>query len=173
MRRITAITALTAALAFAPSAASAAENDDGASRRPGSPSAQNDGARHRRQPIRLQCRPAMRDNTPTVGCRWSRAHHPRFAGYRLFRAERGQAPTLVFQSSELGATSFADTSVTPDHRYAYVVKIVNANGRVIGRSRAEHVRCCPVRPAGAERSARPARPDRPERPAVTPAPLAP
>jgi hypothetical protein len=70
---------------------------------------------------------------PVVVCQWAAPADLGVAGYQLWRAERPDGTKqVVFKSTD--ATGYVDRAVAAGHSYLYVVRAVDANGRVIGQS---------------------------------------
>ncbi len=91
--------------------------------------------------LRLACAASTTDSGPVVHCEWSAPQSPAAAGVKLLRLDpavddhRG----VVYRSGDLSQTEFTDAKVRAGQRYAYVVVAVNADGRLVARSRAERV----------------------------------
>lgn len=98
------------------------------------------------EPMRLGCEVRSTDEGSVVGCKWSEPGSPRVASVRLFRLDPNVDPhrMVVYRSEDLTQTAFTDSKVRAGHRYAYAVQTYDANGRVVGRSRAEWVRIPPI-----------------------------
>jgi hypothetical protein len=92
--------------------------------------------------IRLDCTVRVADSGPVVRCDWSEPQASAAAAVRLFRLDPAVDAhrRLVHRTGVPGRTGFTDTDVRPGHRYAYAIVVVNADGRVVGRSRADRVR---------------------------------
>jgi hypothetical protein len=104
--------------------------------------------------MRLACAPqrtattdtidGTRDSTtiastgPVVVCEWAAPADLKVAGYQLWRAERPDGTKqVVFRSTdpgEMNTGSYVDRAVSGGHSYLYVVRALDANGRVIGQS---------------------------------------
>jgi hypothetical protein len=70
---------------------------------------------------------------PVVVCEWAAPSDLKVAGYQLWRAERPDGTKqVVFRSVD--ATRYVDRAVSAGHSYVYVVRAVDADGRVIGQS---------------------------------------
>jgi hypothetical protein len=70
---------------------------------------------------------------PAVVCEWAAPAELKVAGYQLWRAERPDGTKqVVFRS--IDATRYVDRTVSSGHSYVYVVRALDANGRVIGQS---------------------------------------
>jgi hypothetical protein len=70
---------------------------------------------------------------PVVVCEWAAPADLKVAGYQLWRAERPDGTKqVVFRSTD--ATRYIDRAVSGGHSYLYVVRALDANGRVIGQS---------------------------------------
>ena len=70
---------------------------------------------------------------PAVVCEWAAPADLKMAGYQLWRAERPDGTKqVVFRSAD--ATRYVDRAVSSGHSYVYVVRALDANGRVIGQS---------------------------------------
>jgi hypothetical protein len=70
---------------------------------------------------------------PVVVCEWAAPAELKVAGYQLWRAERPDGTKqVVFKSAD--ATRYVDRSVSSGHSYVYVVRAIDADGRVIGQS---------------------------------------
>ena len=68
-----------------------------------------------------------------VVCEWAAPSDLKVAGYQLWRAERPDGTKqVVFKSVD--ATRYVDRAVSSGHSYLYVVRALDANGRVIGQS---------------------------------------
>lgn len=96
------------------------------------------GARPRFEPLRLECRQVGGALHEAVGCRWSPSHSPRFHAYRLWRSDDVNGRVVVFESRDRRDTSTVDRPVRPG-RYLYLVQALDEHGRLVGRSRVEHV----------------------------------
>lgn len=92
--------------------------------------------------IRLDCRVRATDAEQVVRCEWSRPQARAAAGVKLFRLDPAvdDHRRLIYRSGDLHQTTFTDTHVRQGHTYAYGIVVVDANGRVVGRSPAEWVR---------------------------------
>ncbi len=95
----------------------------------------------RLEPIRLKCEVRSTDTGSVVACEWSEPTSNQAVAVRLFRHDPAVDPhrMVVYRSENLAETHFTDTEVREGHRYAYAVQAYDANGRVVGRSRAEWV----------------------------------
>jgi hypothetical protein len=70
---------------------------------------------------------------PVVVCEWAAPSDLKVAGYQLWRAERPDGTKqVVFRSVD--ATRYVDRAVSAGHSYVYVVRALDADGRVIGQS---------------------------------------
>jgi hypothetical protein len=70
---------------------------------------------------------------PVVVCEWAAPADLKVAGYQLWRAERPDGTKqVVFRSAD--ATRYVDRAVSSGHSYVYVVRALDADGRVIGQS---------------------------------------
>ncbi len=70
---------------------------------------------------------------PVVVCEWAAPSDLKVAGYQLWRAERPDGTKqAIFRSVD--ATRYVDRAVSAGHSYLYVVRALDANGRVIGQS---------------------------------------
>jgi hypothetical protein len=70
---------------------------------------------------------------PVVVCEWAAPADLKVAGYQLWRAERPDGTKqVVFRSAD--ATRYVDRAVSSAHSYVYVVRALDADGRVIGQS---------------------------------------
>ena len=103
------------------------------------------GAAHRRpeprrEHLRLHCAWVTDGETRAVACRWSQSKHPRFAAYRLVRADREDGRSVVFRTDDRAVTRFLDETAVADTDYAYRVVVLNADGDPIGASHAVGVR---------------------------------
>ncbi len=78
------------------------------------------------------------DAAVSVGCDWTAARSESAAGYELWRGVDGGERLLIARMG-LDQASVRDDDVSMGHRYRYVVVAVDADGRIVGRSRAEHV----------------------------------
>jgi hypothetical protein len=105
-----------------------------------------------RQPVpvvarmKLACAPQRVDTTdnttdrmtfapaePVVVCEWAAPSDLKVSGYQLWRADRPDGTKqVVFRSVD--ATRFVDRAVSAGHSYVYVVRALDANGRVIAQS---------------------------------------
>lgn len=92
--------------------------------------------------IRLDCRVRTTDAGQVVRCEWSEPQARAAAGIKLYRLDPAidDHRRLIYRSGDLAQTTFTDSHVRQGHKYAYGVVVVDANGRVVGRSRAEWVR---------------------------------
>ncbi len=80
---------------------------------------------------------------PVVVCEWAAPSDLKVAGYQLWRAERPDGgKEVVFKSAD--ATRFVDRAVSGGHSYLYVVRAVDAEGRVIAQSDGVTVSLPPV-----------------------------
>jgi hypothetical protein len=110
-------------------------------------------ARPEREVLRLSCRARIVDTAPTlstdraavdapgrpvVGCEWSPTHLRRAAGYHVYRSADGGGRELIARTG-LDRTSMVDDNVAFGHRYAYVVVAVDADGKMLSRSRVARV----------------------------------
>lgn len=86
--------------------------------------------------LRLACRPVREPEG--VACRWSQARHPQFAAYRLWRGDR-EGRSVVHSTDERDRTHHFDTDADPRAQAFYVVEVLDADGRRIGRSNAAPV----------------------------------
>ena len=80
---------------------------------------------------------------PVVVCEWAAPADLKVAGYQLWRAERPDGTKqVVFKSTDPGEMNtgrYVDRAVSSGHSYLYVVRALDANGRVIGQSDAVSV----------------------------------
>lgn len=77
--------------------------------------------------------PTFAPASPVVVCEWAAPADLKVAGYQLWRAERPDGTKqVVFRSAD--ATRYVDRAVSSGHSYVYVVRALDANGRVIGQS---------------------------------------
>ena len=92
--------------------------------------------------IRLNCRVRATDADQVVRCEWSEPQARAAAGVKLYRLDPAvdDHRRLIYRSGDLSQTTFTDAHVRQGHKYAYGIVVVDANGRVVGRSRAEWVR---------------------------------
>ena len=70
---------------------------------------------------------------PVVVCEWAAPSDLEVAGYQLWRAERPEGTRQVIFKS-VDATRYVDRAVSAGHRYLYMVKAFDADGRVIAES---------------------------------------
>jgi hypothetical protein len=71
--------------------------------------------------------------SPVVACEWAAPADLKVAGYQLWRADRPDGTKqVVFKSVD--ATRYLDRAVSSGHSYVYVVRALDANGRVIAQS---------------------------------------
>jgi hypothetical protein len=126
MLTATAVLALTAILPTAGTASAGAERDRTADV----------------EVLRLECQARTTDAGSVVRCEWSEPTSPAAAAVKLFRLDPAvdDHRRVVYRSGNLAQTEFTDTSVRTGHRYAYAVVAVNADGRLVARSRTEWVR---------------------------------
>ena len=68
-----------------------------------------------------------------VACEWAAPADLKVAGYQLWRAERPDGTKQVIFKS-VDATRYLDRAVSSGHSYVYVVRALDANGKVIGQS---------------------------------------
>ncbi len=96
----------------------------------------------RLEPIRLRCGVRSADAGQFVGCEWSQPTSATAVAVKLYRFDPAVDPhrQVVYRSGDLSQTHFRDIEVRPGHRYVYALVVFDANGRVVGRSRAEWVR---------------------------------
>ncbi len=97
------------------------------------------------QVVRLECAARAADDVaaPVVHCRWSEPHVPPASAVRLWRLVdpgSGEARQVVYRSDDLAVQQFTDDAVRRGHVYLYAVQLLDANGRIVGRSRVEVVR---------------------------------
>ncbi len=135
MRRMMLISSAAAMLltvALPMSAAAGAVSNDRA------PDARTDTAARRLEPIRLRCGVRTADARSIVRCEWSQPASDPAAAVRLFRFDPAVDPhrMIIYRSENLAQTSFTDDEVLAGHRYAYALQVYDANGRLVGRSRA-------------------------------------
>ena len=73
-----------------------------------------------------------------VVCEWAAPADLKVAGYQLWRAERPDGTKqVVFKSTDPGEMNtgrYVDRAVSSGHSYVYVVRALDANGRVIAQS---------------------------------------
>lgn len=133
MRRMMLISSAAAMLLAValPMSAAAGANDR-------APDARTDTAARRLEPIRLRCGVRTADARSVVRCEWSQPASDPAAAVRLFRFDPAVDPhrMIIYRSENLAATSFTDDEVRAGHRYAYALQVYDANGRLVGRSRA-------------------------------------
>jgi hypothetical protein len=93
-------------------------------------------------PIRLECVVRTTEATPVVDCDWSKPTSDAAVGVRLLRLDPDvdTQRRTIFRTDDIEVGSYTDVEVRVGHRYAYAVQAVNANGRVVGQSRASWVR---------------------------------
>jgi hypothetical protein len=83
-----------------------------------------------------------------VVCEWAAPADLKVAGFQLWRAERPDGTKqVVFRSAD--ATRYVDRAVSGGHSYTYVVRALDANGRVIGQSDGVTVTFPPIMTADA------------------------
>ena len=92
------------------------------------------------QVVRLECAARAADDVaaPVVHCRWSEPHVPPASVVRLWRLVdpgSGEARQVVYRSDDLAVQEFTDAAVRRGHVYLYAVQLLDANGRIVGRSR--------------------------------------
>jgi Ni/Co efflux regulator RcnB len=73
-----------------------------------------------------------------VGCGWSEVGNTAAVGYVMWKSVDGGERTVLARVG-LDVTELRDAAVAPGHRYTYVVTAVDADGEIVGRSRAVHV----------------------------------
>ena len=112
----------------------AAETAADAAEKPGADERRHDERLH------LDCKAFSRDGEHAVGCHWSPSKSRDFAGYRLMRAARDEAPAAVAATSDRRETKALDRSVAAGRDYLYVVQAVDAAGEVIAQSNPVRVR---------------------------------
>jgi len=78
------------------------------------------------------------DSIVSIGCEWSATDADNAAGYQLWRSLDGGARHIIARTG-LDQTSVRDHDVAVGHQYRYVVTAVDAEGHVVGRSRAATV----------------------------------
>ena len=85
---------------------------------------------------RLACR-IVRDTDPPdrragIACAWTGVHHPKAAGYRLWRAVDVPDPehhrTVIFRTRDLDHTRHLDAEIRPGHTFHYAVQVVGTDG---------------------------------------------
>jgi hypothetical protein len=108
------------------------------------------------QVVRLECAVRAAEDVataaPVVHCRWSEPRVPPASAVRLWRLVdpgSGAARHLVYRSDDLTVQEFTDDAVRRGHVYQYAVQLLDASGRIVGRSRVEVVRI-PAAPPGLE-----------------------
>jgi hypothetical protein len=70
---------------------------------------------------------------PVVACEWAAPSDLKVASYQLWRAERPDGTKqVIFKSAD--ATRYVDRAVSAGHSYVYVVRALDADGRVIAQS---------------------------------------
>ena len=99
------------------------------------PAGAHERPEHRREPLRLRCAWVTEGEQQAVACRWSESRHPRFAEYRLVRADRANGRSVVFSTEDRTVTRFLDTTAVAGTRYVYRVVVLDADGHLIGGSR--------------------------------------
>jgi hypothetical protein len=89
--------------------------------------------------MRLACGPQRTASTadetaaPAVVCEWAAPADLRVAGYQLWRADKAEGTKqVIFRTAD--ATRYADHAVTAGHHYVYMVKALDAAGKVIAQS---------------------------------------
>jgi hypothetical protein len=105
-------------------------------------------------PLRLTCAAAHGegDATASAGCEWSGIEHDRASGYILWKSVDGGERTVLARVG-LDTQSYRDTAIAAGHRYTYVVTAVDAEGEIIGRSRAKTVGLRPADRPDTDRAA--------------------
>jgi hypothetical protein len=92
--------------------------------------------------------PAFAPVALAVACEWAAPADLKVAGYQLWRAERPNGTKqVVFKSTD--ATRYLDRAVSSGHSYLYVVRALDANGRVIAHSDGVTVSFPPIMTADA------------------------
>ena len=70
---------------------------------------------------------------PFVVCEWAAPADLQVAGYQLWRADKAEGTKqVIFRTAD--ATRYADHAVTAGHQYVYMVKALDAAGKVIAQS---------------------------------------
>jgi hypothetical protein len=88
-----------------------------------------------REILRLECEGRISDeDRAAVACKWTESQHPRAHGYILERRTADTDPIIELTTRDLGENSFVDHEIRPGVKYAYRVRVVDANGRTIGGS---------------------------------------
>lgn len=87
----------------------------------------------RRAPMFLGCWAFSHDGRHMAGCRWNRPGDPRVAGYRLWRADAGRQPEVVFRTDDPDQTWYLDHDIAPGG-HAYRVEALDADGKVVAAS---------------------------------------
>lgn len=92
---------------------------------------------HRIERLRLDCVVRHTEERAGVGCHWSAPTADRADGVRLLRIAVGseQVREVVYRSSNLEVTEYADTPVRRSHRYVYMIQAISETGHVVGMSR--------------------------------------
>ena len=94
--------------------------------------------------IGLECELAV--GGEQVGCRWSAPTSALAATVALWRSVDGQGRELVASFRAGGQTAYRDPVPPGASRLVYALTVTNAEGRIVGRSRPEHVAIPPDRP---------------------------
>jgi fibronectin type 3 domain-containing protein len=89
--------------------------------------------------MRLACGPQRAASTteataePVVVCEWAAPADLPVAGYQLWRADKAEGTKqVIFRTAD--ATRYADHAVAAGHQYVYMVKALDAAGKVIAQS---------------------------------------
>lgn len=94
-------------------------------------------ADYRLEKLRLGCEVCQTDEQSGVICHWSAPTSDRAVAVRLVCVQAGSSHgrQVVYRSSNLEITEFADAPVCPGNRYVYVVQALSHSGRIVGSSR--------------------------------------
>jgi hypothetical protein len=78
------------------------------------------------------------DRRAGIACAWTGVHHPKAAGYRLWRAVDVPDPehhrTVIFRTRDLDHTRHLDTEIRPGHTFHYAVQVVGTDGGTLAWS---------------------------------------
>jgi hypothetical protein len=92
------------------------------------------------EPLALTCAAGRPEGQPGVRCDWSQSTAPAFAAYRLWRATGTEAKQVLTTIPNREVTSFVDRPTAGVHHY--MVEALDAQNRVVGRSRVVEAVCC-------------------------------
>jgi len=88
-----------------------------------------------REILRLECEGHISDEgRAAVACKWTESQHPRAHGYILERCTADTDPIIELATRDLGENGIVDHEIHPGVKYAYRIRLVDANGRTIGGS---------------------------------------